>query len=310
MPIFNERECISQFFSELGPLSSNLAKAEIEIELVFVDDGSTDDSVNKIMTQSSCLNVLVLQLTRNFGKEAALLAGLEYATGDAVVPFDIDMQDPIGVIEELVRAWLDGAPRVVAVRRDRSAESWFKHKTSNFYYKLLKFISDSPIEPEVGDFQLLDRAVLDKFLQLREKVRYTKGLFSWMGYHPVKVEYDRLNRRRGRSKFGIIKLLALGLNGVFSLSVKPIKLIALIGIVIAILSFILAIYFLSLRLLIGAEVPGYASLAVMISFFSGVQIIFLGIIGMYVGTVLKESKDRPIYMVEKVRKNTSSREHF
>lgn len=306
LPVFNEQSCIPHFFSQLETLHLSLLNLGVEIELVFVDDGSTDESVSKILAQRSSFNLAVVQLSRNFGKEAALLAGLEHASGDAVVPYDIDMQDPLHVVEEMVRHWIDGARRVVAVRRDRTAESLVKRKTSALYHRLLQSMSDSPIEPEVGDFQLLDREVLEKFLNIRDKVRYTKGLFSWMGYRPAVVTYDRVSRSEGSSKFTLFSLLTLALSGLLSLSVKPIKLIAVCGIIVAMFSLSLAVYFLSLRIFSGVDVPGYASLAVMISFFSGVQMIFLGVIGMYVGTILNESKDRPIYVVEKVHEKINS----
>ena len=225
-------------------LIDSLKKYNVSLEIIFVDDGSTDDTISNILKYSKEFNVTIIQLSRNFGKEAALFAGLENSRGDAVIPYDIDMQDPLIIIIQLVECWIGGALRVVAERRDRHSETFFKRHSSGAYYRIMRMLSDTPSESEIGDFQLLDKEVVKHFIKIRDKVRYNKGLFSWMGFDPVVVGYSRNQRTKGLSKFQLSKLFHLATNGIFSFSTKPIKVIAASGFFVALISFVLVFYFL------------------------------------------------------------------
>ena len=246
-------------------------------------------------------NSLTIIFTRNFGKEAALCAGMEHASGDAVIPYDIDMQDPIDLIYDFVECWtLKKARIVVGKRKDRSKEGLLKKSLASLFYKLLNALTDNPHLSNVGDFRLLDRTVVEKVLLLDERVRYTKGLMSWVGYQPVVIEYNRNERVDGSSKFNLAKLLRLAANGLLGFSIKPLFFVALLGALISFLALIFALVILFRTIFLGVDVPGYASIAIVLSILSGVQILSTAIVGLYVGNIQEEVKRRPIYLVEKI----------
>jgi len=301
LPVFNEKSCIKAFFLASKQLETKLVSLGVKIEYVFVDDGSTDGTANEISAYFEADNSRTIIFTRNFGKEAALCAGIEHARGDAVIPYDIDMQDPIDLVFDFVECWiLKKARIVVGKRKDRSKEGLLKKSLASFFYKLLNALSDNPHLSNVGDFRLLDRTVVEKVLLLDERVRYTKGLMSWVGYQPVVIEYDRNERLDGSSKFNLAKLLRLAANGLLGFSIKPLFFVALLGALISLLALIFALVILFRTIFLGVDVPGYASIAIILSILSGVQILSIAIVGLYVGNIQEEVKRRPIYLVERI----------
>jgi glycosyltransferase involved in cell wall biosynthesis len=299
VPVFNEQATVERFYQTVRAEPSLQA---MTVEILFVNDGSSDE------TEAICTRlaeqdewVTLISFSRNFGKESALFAGLEYASGDAMVPIDVDLQDPVQVIAQLVERWQQGADVVLAKRRSRSADTRLKRWSARLYYRLHNRIASTPIEENVGDFRLLDRKVVTAIRQLPEQQLFMKGVLSWVGFRTEIVEYDRPPRVAGESKFGVWRLWNLALDGITSFSTVPLRLWSYVGGVVSLLALMVAAYLLVDAVVFDADLPGYPSLMTAILFLGGVQLIGIGILGEYIGRIYQETKHRPRYVVRKVQ---------
>ena len=272
--------------------------AATSYEILFIDDGSTDNTMTAIAAAHlGNPNVRAISLSRNFGKEAALSAGLDHARGAAVVPMDVDLQDPPEVLAEMVEKWRAGFDTIYGVRRDRATDSLPKRLSADLYYKAHNWLSSDKIPDHAGDFRLLDRRVVDVIRALPERNRFMKGLFAWSGFKSASVEYVRAERALGTTKFRPWKLWTLALDGITSSSTAPLRIWTYVGAVIAALSFLYALFIITKALFFGIAVAGYASLMVAVLFFGGLQLLSLGILGEYVGRIMIETKQRPLYII-------------
>ncbi|WP_368890381.1 glycosyltransferase family 2 protein [Morganella morganii] len=299
VPVFNEEEAIPIFYKTVRE-NEELKKHEVEI--IFINDGSKD-STESIINALAIADSLVkpLSFTRNFGKEPALFAGLDHATGDAVIPIDVDLQDPIDVIPVLIEKWQEGADVVLAKRTDRSTDGWLKRKTAEWFYKLHNKISTPKIEENVGDFRLMSRETVENIKLLPERNLFMKGVLSWVGGNVDIVEYTRAERSAGESKFNGWKLWNLALEGITSFSTFPLRMWTYIGLLVATLSFVYGGWMIIDKMIWGNPVPGYPSLLVSILFLGGIQLIGIGVLGEYIGRIYTESKQRPKYLLKKAK---------
>lgn len=297
-PFFNEGDGVFHFRDALGKILDKVAGYEVEI--VCVDDGSRDDTLNNLIALAAeDYRFKVLELSRNFGKEAALTAALDAAIGDAVIPIDADLQDPPELILEMIARWEDGAEVVLARRSDRNSDSYLKRTTAEWFYWFHNRLSDIQIPENVGDFRLMDRAVVDILKRLPERQRFMKGMFAWVGFKTVTIDYQRQARAVGTTKFSGWKLWNFALEGITSFSTMPLKLVTYIGGIGTLVTSLYALYIVLRTLVHGVDVPGYASLLVAILFMGSMQLIGIGILGEYVGRIYMESKQRPNYIVRK-----------
>ncbi|WP_280101195.1 glycosyltransferase family 2 protein [Escherichia coli] len=297
VPVFNEEDTIPIFYKavrEYDPLK------EYEVEIVFINDGSKDSTEN-IINALAISDELVkpLSFTRNFGKEPALFAGLDHATGDAVIPIDVDLQDPIEVIPQLIEKWKNGADMVLAKRTDRSTDGHLKRKSAEMFYKLHNKISTPKIEENVGDFRLMSRETVENIKKLPERNLFMKGILSWVGGNTEVVEYSRAERCAGESKFNGWKLWNLALEGITSFSTFPLRVWTYIGLSVSLFAFIYASWMVIDKLIWGNPVPGYPSLMTAILFLGGVQLIGIGVLGEYIGRIYIETKARPRFLIKK-----------
>jgi glycosyltransferase involved in cell wall biosynthesis len=296
VPVKDEQDGVRPFVEQVSAVLNRVAGKQWEI--LFVDDGSTDETIAAIAAAHFREpRVRAISLSRNFGKEAAISAGLEHARGQAVVPIDVDMQDPPEVLVEMVAKWREGYEMVFGVRRNRASDSLPKRLTADLYYRAHNRISNDKIPVNAGDFRLLDRKVVDAIRTLPERNRFMKGLFAWAGFRQTAVEYDRVERNVGTSKFNYWKLWTLALDGITSTSTAPLRVWSYLGAVIAVFALGYASFLLIDTLIFGNPVPGYASIMVSVLFLGGVQLISLGVLGEYVGRILTETKQRPLYVV-------------
>jgi glycosyltransferase involved in cell wall biosynthesis len=298
VPVFNEEDAIPIFYSEVRR-QEQLQK--YDVELIFVDDGSRDDTCSIIEGLAASDNLVTLvRLSRNFGKEAALFAGLDYSSGDAVIPIDVDLQDPIAVVPLLIEKWLSGYDVVLAKRMDRTSDSFMKRASAEMFYRLHNKISNPRIEENVGDFRLMSRQVVEEIKMLPERHLFMKGLLSWVGFETAIVEYARADRVAGTSKFNGWKLWNLALEGITSFSTIPLRMWTYLGMVVATFSLGYALWMVADKLIWGNAVPGYPSIMTAILFLGGVQLIGIGVLGEYIGRIYIETKKRPKYIVKKV----------
>ncbi|WP_312181281.1 glycosyltransferase family 2 protein [Pantoea sp. CTOTU46764] len=292
VPVFNEEDAIPVFYRTVKEKLSSY-----NLEIIFINDGSTDSTEQIIKSiQNNDESVLVINFIRNFGKEAALLAGLEHASGDAVIPVDVDLQDPIEVIPLLINKWQEGWPIVLAKRNDRRSDSRFKRKTAAWFYKLHNKISSPKLEENVGDFRLLSRATVENIKQLQERNLFMKGLLSWVEGDSAIVEYSRPARIAGEAKFNGWRLWNLALEGLTSFSTFPLRVWTYIGFFVAFLSFVYGAWMIIDKIIWGNPVAGYPSLLVSILFLGGIQLIGIGVLGEYIGRIYIETKHRPRYI--------------
>lgn len=296
VPVFNEEDTIPVFYKavrEYEPLQ------KYDVEIVFINDGSKDSTEN-IINALAISDELVkpLSFTRNFGKEPALFAGLDHASGEAVIPIDVDLQDPIEVIPQLIEKWKSGADVVLAKRTDRSTDSGLKRKSAEIFYKLHNKISTPKIEENVGDFRLMSRETVENIKQLPERNLFMKGILSWVGGKTEVVEYSRAERCAGESKFNGWKLWNLALEGITSFSTFPLRMWTYIGLGVSAFAFIYAAWMILDKLIWGNPVPGYPSLMTAILFLGGVQLIGIGVLGEYIGRIYTEVKHRPRYILK------------
>jgi glycosyltransferase involved in cell wall biosynthesis len=300
VPVKDEEEAIGPFVARVASVLDGLfpGGAEPEWEILFIDDGSTDSTINAIQAaHRRDPRIRAISLSRNFGKEAALSAGLDFAGGGAVVPIDVDLQDPPELIGDMLAKWREGYEVVYGVRRNRETDSLPKRLTADLYYRAHNYLSSDKIPEHAGDFRLLDRSVVDVIRRMPERNRFMKGLFAWGGFRQAAVEYDRVPRTLGKTKFRYWKLWTLALDGLTSASTMPLRIWSYVGVVIAFFALLYAIFVIVRTTLFGIDVPGYASLMVAILFFGGLQLISLGVLGEYVGRILVETKQRPLYVV-------------
>ncbi|AUG03965.1 MULTISPECIES: glycosyltransferase family 2 protein [Pseudomonas] len=298
VPVFNEEQAIGLFYQAVR---RELRFEQGEVEIVFINDGSSDRTAEEVKALAQMdEQVLLINFSRNFGKEPALFAGLEHASGDAVIPMDVDLQDPISVIPRLIEEWQKGADVVLAKRRRRTADSFLRRSSAALFYHLLNRIAYTRIEENVGDFRLMDRKVVDVIRTLPEHQLFMKGVLSWAGFTTVVVEYERAGRVAGKSKFNGWKLWNLALEGITSFSTVPLRLWTYIGGGISIFAVLYAVYMVLDKIFFGNSVPGYPSLMTAILFLGGVQLIGIGILGEYVGRIYIEAKHRPRYVIKDV----------
>ena len=302
IPCFNEENSLDLLYERLRNMTSQLSRYRFKI--LLVNDGSKDNTLAKMHElHRKDSTVSYLSLSRNFGKENAMLAGLDYAEGDAVILLDADLQDPPELIPQMIDEWEKGYDDVYARRRSRAGETWFKKASAHWYYRILQKFADIDIPSDVGDFRLLDRQAVDALCSLRERQRYTKGLFSWIGYNKKELLFDREPRAAGNSKMNFLKLFGLAVDGITSFSVAPLRLASVLGIIISTIAFVYLIFVIAKTLLFGDPVAGYPSMISIILFMGGIQLIVLGIIGEYVGRIFYESKRRPDYLVSEYNGN-------
>jgi glycosyltransferase involved in cell wall biosynthesis len=297
VPVKNEEAAVLPFVDRVSAILDGIAMNQ-SWEILFVDDGSTDGTFAAIAAANQReRRVRALSLSRNFGKEAALSAGLDHARGRAVIPMDVDMQDPPEVLPEMVAKWLDGYEMVFGVRRSREKDSFTKRLTAGLYYRAHNAVSKDKIPANAGDFRLLDRKVVEVIRKLPERNRFMKGLFAWAGFKQAAVEYDRVERETGKSKFSYWKLWTLALDGITSASTVPLRIWSYVGASVALFAIAYAGFIAADTLIFGNRVPGYASIMVSVLFLGGIQLISLGVLGEYVGRILTETKQRPLYVV-------------
>lgn len=299
VPVYNESDTVTLFLEELE--KAFIGKEQFRLEVLFINDGSTDDTLEVL----KCLanqdpRVGIIDLARNFGKEAALSAGLQYARGDVIVPIDVDLQDPPELIHQMIEKWKLGYEVVLGKRADRESDSWAKKHSAKWFYKIHNKIADPAIPENVGDFRLMDRKVVDALNELPESRRFMKGLFAWIGFKTTQVEYLRPERCAGTSKFNGWKLWNFALEGITSFSTAPLRFWTYGGFLISMISFIYAAYIVLRVLAYGVDLPGHASTIVAILFFGGLQLMGIGFIGEYLGRTYLESKRRPAFVVREV----------
>ena len=297
VPVYNEEEAVPVFYEAVRSFE---ALQSFAVEIVFVNDGSRD-ATESIINALALADPLVenLSFTRNFGKEAALFAGISHATGDVVIPMDVDLQDPIHVVPLLVQKWQEGADMVLAKRTDRAEDSALKRKTAELFYKIHNRISNPKIEENVGDFRLMSREVVENIKRLPERNLFMKGVLSWVGGKTAIVEYTRPSRSVGTSKFNFWKLWNLALEGLTSFSTVPLRVWTYMGFAISMLAFLYGAWLIIKTVLWGSEVPGYSSTMVSILFLGGVQLIGIGVLGEYIGRIYQEVKQRPRYILKR-----------
>ena len=297
VPVKNEEDGILPFVTRVGAILDGVAEGG-GWEILFVDDGSTDATLAAIVACNlTDARVRGLSLSRNFGKEAALSAGLDHARGSAVIPMDVDMQDPPEVVPEMVAKWREGHEMVFGVRRCRDSDGWAKRITASLYYRAHNIVSSDKIPENAGDFRLMDRKVVDVIRAMPERNRFMKGLFAWAGFRQAAVEYDRAERETGTTKYNYWKLWTLALDGITSASTVPLRIWSYIGAVVARFALGYAGFIAAETVIFGNRVPGYASIMTSVLFLGGVQLISLGVLGEYVGRILTETKQRPLYVV-------------
>jgi glycosyltransferase involved in cell wall biosynthesis len=293
--MYNEEESLAVFFKRLLPV---LVSAGEPFEIVCVNDGSRDATLERLFTARKLEpRIRILNLSRNFGKEAALTCGIDHAIGDAVIPIDADLQDPPELIIEMLQLWRQGFDVVLAQRTDPSADHFLKRKTAEWFYRLHNAISDSVIPSNVGDFRLMDRKVVEALKALPERRRFMKGLFAWVGFRQAVIPYSREARQAGASKFSGWHLWNFALEGITSFSTAPLRIWTYLGLFIALLAFTYGSFIVGRVLLLGRDMPGYASLITVVLFLGGIQLIGLGVLGEYLGRIYLETKGRPVYIV-------------
>lgn len=301
VPFFNERAMLPIFFKRVLPI---LDKLNMNWEILLVDDGSDDDSaeyIKEFMRQKP--HIRLMKLSRNFGKEAAMTAGLEHTRGDAAIVLDADLQDPPEHIQTMVDCWLSGVDVVLMQRRSRAGETLFKRWSAHLFYRLLNKTSRTKIPVDTGDFRLMSRKAINALLLLKERNRYMKGLYAWVGMPTQVIQYDREARAAGETKWSYPALVGLALEGLTSFSVAPLRWGTMVGLVAASLGGVFGFWIVIKALLFGDATSGYPSLIAVISFLGGIQLISIGIVGEYVGKTYMESKQRPVYLIDELIEN-------
>lgn len=293
VPVFNEEEIIKTFVLELKPALEKLTE---RYEIILVDDGSHDETIAAIKSLHQ-KEIKILGLSRNFGKEIALTAGLEHCSGDIAILLDADFQHPIEMLPHFLHKWAEGYDMVYGARKDRESESYLKRNFSHLFYWLMQKITKIDIPNNAGDFRLLDRKIIDAFKQFPERTRFMKGLYAWVGYKTLSLPYEVKERAAGKSSWRFSNLTELAITGITSFSDVPLRVWGLIGFIISLLSLIYAIYIIVVTLIFGADLPGFPTLVVAIMFLGGIQLLSIGILGEYIARIFTEVKQRPKYLL-------------
>lgn len=296
VPAYNEQEVLTSFYNRTSAVLRDIGS---NYEIVFVNDGSTDGTLKAMYQLAEAdKNIQVIDLSRNFGKEIALTAGLDHAKGEVIVIIDADLQDPPELITQFIKGWQDGFDVVYAVRTVREGESWVKKATASYFYRIIQNISNIKIPRDTGDFRLISRRSLDALKQLREHHRFMKGLFAWVGFDAKPIFYKRDARLAGTTKWNYWKLWNFAIEGITSFSIAPLKIATYLGLLVAVFSFVYAGAIIYKTLMFGESVQGYPSLMVVILFLGGIQLVCIGVIGEYLGRIFNEVKKRPLYLVK------------
>ena len=296
VPAYNEEESLPYLFERLNKLMDSIPQYEFEI--LFVNDGSKDKTYELIKEyRAKDLRYCYVDFSRNFGKEIAMIAGLDYATGDCVIFIDADLQDPPELIPELIKYWEEGYDDVYARRRSRDGETFLKKFTSKMYYKILQKMTNVEIQRDTGDFRLLDRRCVNALKKLRESQRNTKSMFSWIGYKKKEVLYDRDARIAGKTKWNYMKLIDLAIDGITSFTTSPLRIATWVAIPTFMMLFVYFVYVIAKCIITGVVMQAFQAIIILILFFSGVQILLFGIVGEYLGRIFNETKHRPLYLV-------------
>lgn len=299
VPAFNEEETVRSFIERVNQVFAQ--SALVEIEFVFVNDGSTDETLRILLSaQTADPRIKIIDLSRNFGKEAALTAGIHAAQGDVVVPIDADLQDPPELIPLMLEKWREGYDVVLAKRIDRTSDSLAKRASATWFYRVHNLIANPQLPENVGDFRLIDRCVVEAIKALPESRRFMKGLFAWVGFDSTTIEYNRPGRTQGSSKFNGWKLWNFALEGITSFSTDPLRIWTYLGFTVSLAAFAFGVLIVLRVLLYGVDVPGYASIMVTVTFLGGLQLMGIGVIGEYLGRTYLESKRRPTYIVRRI----------
>ncbi len=299
IPFYNEQEVLPMLFDRLSLLIKD--NASYDWEVVLVNDGSSDNSlcvVKQMHIKDSRFRYI--DLSRNFGKEVAMMAGLDYVTGDCVVIMDADLQHPPEVIPDMLKLWEEGYDDIYGKRKSRGKEPWLRKNLSLLYYKLLQKTTRVEVLQNVGDFRLLDRICIDALCSMRESQRYTKGMFQWIGFKKKEILFDQEDRVAGSTKWNYLKLIGLAIEGITSYTTSPLKIATIMGLIVSMCAFCYMIYIIIKSLVIGDPVAGYPTIMVVMLFLGGVQLLSLGIIGEYIGRIFNETKNRPGYFVREV----------
>ncbi|MEM9185683.1 MAG: glycosyltransferase family 2 protein [Planctomycetota bacterium] len=297
-PVMNEEDVIGELHRQLLPF---LEELDGPAEVILIDDGSTDASLERMKEIAERDDrFVVLEFSRNFGHQIAITAGMDRARGEAIIIMDADLQDPLSVVHQMIEKWREGYEVVYGKRLRREGDTWFKKATASAFYKLLERLTDTPIPRDVGDFRLVDRAALDAFLRMRERNRFIRGMFAWIGFRTTSVEFYREARFAGETGYPLRKMIRFAANGIISFSDAPLRLALNFGFLTALFSIAMAVWFIAQKLLGYSVEPGWASLAVLITFFGGVISMLLGVLGMYVARIYDEIKARPLYFVRAV----------
>ena len=296
IPAYNEEESLPLLYERVSKIMNELK--DYEFELLFVNDGSKDNTLNEIKKlREQDKRVCYVDFSRNFGKEIGMIAGLDYATGDCVIIMDADLQDPPELIPEMIKLWEQGYDDVYAKRRSRAGETWLKKFTSKMYYRVLQSLTKVEIQKDTGDFRLLDRRCVNALRKLRESQRNTKSMFSWIGYKKKEVLYDRDPRIAGKTKWNYIKLVDLAIDGITSFTTSPLRLSTFIAIPTFIVLFVYFVYVIVKCFVVHEAIQAFQAIILLILFFSGIQILLFGIVGEYLGRIFNETKNRPLYLV-------------
>lgn len=296
VPCYNEEKSLPVLYEQLKQLMDG--HQDFEWQVLLVDDGSKDCTLQVCKTlRQTDDRVAYIGLSRNFGKERAMLAGFDHATGDCLVIMDADLQHPPHVIPQMLQYWQEGYEDVYAKRNDRGKESWLRRKLTLAYYKLLQKSAKIDVLPNVGDFRLLDRKCVDALKTMRESERYTKGLYCWMGFKKKEITFDQGERYAGKSSFNFSRLMGLAVNGITSYTVAPLRISTILGFIVSICAFIYMLYVLIKTCIMGDPVQGFPTLVILILFLGGVQLLAIGIIGEYLARIYQETKHRPVYLI-------------
>ena len=294
VPVYNEQEVIASFTKKLAEAMAEFTNS---FEIILVDDGSRDQSIEKIQTLPSEYKIKLLGLSRNFGKETALTAGIEHASGDVVILLDADFQHPVEVLTAFLQKWAEGYDMVYGERQDRESESMIKRNSARLFYWVMQKITNINIPNNAGDFRLMDRKIVEAIKKFPERTRFMKGLYAWVGYKTIGVPYEVQQRAGGKSSWGFSRLTELAITGITSFSDVPLRVWGLIGFVISLASLIYAIYIVTVTMIFGADLPGFPTLVVAIMFLGGIQLLSVGILGEYIARIFTEVKQRPKYLL-------------
>lgn len=295
VPMYNEQEVAKEFYNRTISVLTKLI--EYDYEIIVVNDGSRDKTLEILLNiVREDEHVKVINFSRNFGHQAAITAGIENATGDAIITIDADLQDPPEIIVDMIREYEKGYDIVYAKRKSRKKDTFFKRETAKLYYKILNKLSDIKIPENVGDFRLISKRVQEVFIKLPEKDRYVRGMFAWMGFNQTMVEFDRASRYAGKTKYSLSKMIKLALSGIVGFSTKPLRIIFKLGLATTFISFILMIYAIVMKIL-GSVENGWSSIMVAITFIGGIQLLSLGIVAEYIAKIYGEVKERPVYII-------------